>query len=208
MNCQDFQQRLDKLIESGEDMLPPHPGAAHMDHCQKCRRLYEEHVALGRKLRSLPKACAPKGFVDQVMSNIPVKPARRMLGIRVPRLRTLVAVAAAVALFLLPLNSLVNHDRPFVALSDSSAAIQVEGRNIVVPSGVNVQGNIKVVNGHLTVLGSVEGNITLIKSVLVSGPGARIGEVYTVDWGLWQQIAYGVGQFAEDIRSYARGIWR
>jgi hypothetical protein len=208
MDCQEFLQKLDKFIEAGEEILPPLSGVAHLDECADCRGIYDQHVALGRQLRALPKACAPKGLMEQVMAGIPARTRRRVFGVGVPRMRTMVAIAVALALFILPLNNLVNHDRPFVALTDSTATIEVDGRNIVVPSGVNVRGDMKVINGHLTVLGSVEGNITLIKSVLVSGPEARIGRVYTVDWTFLQQISYGIAQFAEDVKSYARGMWR
>ena len=208
MNCQEFLQRMDSLIEAGEDLLPPPSGSAHMENCPQCRQIYQQHVALGRHLRSLPKACAPKGFVDQVMTNVPAPATRRVFGIKASKIQTLVAIAAAFALVVLPLSSLLGQDDPFVAFSDSSAAIEVDGRNIVVPSGVSVRGDIRVVNGHLTVFGSVEGKITLIKSVLVWGPEASVGQVHTVDWGLWQQISYGLAQLAEDVRSYARGRWR
>jgi hypothetical protein len=208
MNCQEFLHRLDKFVEAKEDMAPPPAGMEHIDECPECKGIYEQHILLGRRIRALPKACAPQGLADKVMASVPASARKRVLGVRLPKLQTIAAVAAALALFVLPLNAMLNQERPFVALSDSAATIQVEGRNIVVPSGVNVRGDIKVVNGHLTVFGSVEGNITLIRSVLVSGPEARIGSVYTVDWTLWQQISYSVTQFAQDVRSYARGMWR
>lgn len=208
MKCEEFLQQLDELIESGENALPSACDIRHVDVCSSCKRTYDEHIALGRMLRSLPKVSAPKAFTAEVMGSLPRRERRAGWQIGLPGLKSIALWAAVLALIFLPMNSLLRQDRPHLSISDAGAVIKVDGRNIVVPAGVNIEGDLKLVNGHLTVLGSVEGSITLVKSVLISGPDSKIGNVYIVDWNLWQQLSYSVSQFAEDIRSYVRGVWR
>lgn len=208
MKCEEFLQQLAGLIESGENALPSTCDIKHLDVCSSCKRVYDEHITLGRMLRSLPKVSAPKSFTAEVMGTLPRREKRSVWQIGLPEAKTVVLWAAVFALIFIPINSLLQQDRPHLSISDTGAVIEVDGRNIVVPAGVNIKGDLKLVNGHLTVLGTVEGSITLVKSVLISGPDSKIGNVYIIDWNLWQQLSYSVSQFTEDIRSYVRGVWR
>jgi len=97
---------------------------------------------------------------------------------------------------------------PFVTCDDPLARIEISANQVVVPSDVTVLGNLKVVKGHLTVLGVVEGQVTLIQSHLSTGPEARVGSVEMVGWSILERVSFSLTQMREDVRSFVRGAWR
>jgi anti-sigma factor RsiW len=208
MTCQDFLQCMEDLLDSrNAPTLMRRDADEHLAKCSECRALYEQHLAVERQLRSLPKIPAPADLTGKVLRQVsvcvPIVIARpvawwRMLGV----------AAALIILLGSPLYMLAQPSRPYVSCADPDARFEIVGNRVVVPLDVHIAGDLKVVNGHLTVLGTVEGQITLIRSALVAGPEASVRGVETVNWSWYESLIFGLTQMREDVRSFVRGAWR
>jgi len=79
MNCNDFKQSIDDLMD---DTLPPPATAAaqdHLDQCPDCRATLEQAQQLQQTLRSLPAPEPAADFFDQAIQQAAAAHRRRSL---------------------------------------------------------------------------------------------------------------------------------
>jgi predicted acyltransferase (DUF342 family) len=74
-----------------------------------------------------------------------------------------------------------------VLSTDPTVRISVSGRDVSVPSGVVVRGNLTVLDGDVTIDGRVEGDVRVIRGSVTRGSGSHVsGRVVLIDSPLAQ----------------------
>src|SRR5262249_23307396 len=97
MNCQDFRQHLQQLLD-GNAVRDPLPFDQHSAECTDCAAYYRAAVALGRGLKLLSPAAVPPRCRDPFVNNFLTEP-ERLAGFR-PRGRGSIPAAAGILLCL------------------------------------------------------------------------------------------------------------
>ena len=94
MECQDFAEQLDDLLDGGLDALQRKAIQEHLESCADCRRQHEHAVAVLQAVRKLSPPALHPGFIDQALSR-----ATRIAEAR-PRWRPKLGMALAASLVL------------------------------------------------------------------------------------------------------------
>src|SRR5262245_113177 len=95
MNCQDFRQHLQQLLD-GQTVRDPLPFEQHSAECADCAGSYRAAVALGRGLKLLSPAAVPSRLSDRIVDQL-LNEHRTLIRLRTRR-RWSMAVAAGILL--------------------------------------------------------------------------------------------------------------
>ncbi len=94
MECHDFAQQLDDLLDGGLDAARQKSIHEHVGRCPDCRRLHEHAVAVRQAVHELSPPALHPGFIDQALAR-----ATRIGGAR-PGWRPKLGMALAASLVL------------------------------------------------------------------------------------------------------------
>jgi len=68
MECRDFVQQLDDLLDGGLDAARQKSIQEHVGRCPECRRLHEHAVAVRQAVHELSPPALHPGFIDQALA--------------------------------------------------------------------------------------------------------------------------------------------
>ena len=68
MECRDFAQQLDDLLDGGLDAARQKSIQEHVGRCPECRRLHEHAVAVRQAVHELSPPALHPGFIDQALA--------------------------------------------------------------------------------------------------------------------------------------------
>lgn len=206
MNCKEeaidlMHSYLDgDLSKDEEDML-----RTHLEHCENCQKHFHELNRTVTFLKTKDSVEAPVNFTNQVMQQLPAE-KKRMKYTRWLRSHPIVTAAAIFMVFVIgSLFSTWTEENKLVVSKEEN--VVVKGDTVIVPEGVTVSGDLVVKNGKLIIDGIVDGNVTLINSVLVDASdekgllaysGEVHGELKSVDQML-EWIWYNIKQTANQV---------
>ena len=114
------------------------------------------------------------------------------------------AVSAAAIFLVVMLSSFVsmwNQSQEFSVSGPDLEHVVIEGKKVIVPEGQKVSGDLTVVNGDVQVLGDLDGNLTVIDGHLtpLASTAHIAGEIKTidraVDW-FWYKVSSFFGTLA------------
>lgn len=172
----------------------------HMLECPECRKRFDQLAQTEALVRSEPMQAAPAGLEERILQSLP--------GTRRPAawtgwVRRHPAISAAALFLVVMLSSFVtmwNQDRQLQVAGPDLDNLIIEGRTVIVPEGVEVSGDLTVVNGTADVYGDVKGNLTVIdgKAMLASTAhiAGRVKEIdQVVDWA-WYKVRSWFGTLA------------
>jgi predicted anti-sigma-YlaC factor YlaD len=94
MECRDFAQQLDDLLDGGLDAARQRSIHEHLGRCPECRRRHEHAVAVRQAVHELSPPAPHPGFIDQALA----RAAR--VGEARPRWRPKLGMALAASLVL------------------------------------------------------------------------------------------------------------
>jgi anti-sigma factor RsiW len=173
----------------------------HLSECPSCYTRYESLERTDALVRALPIEKAPDGLSARIMKSLP---SRRRPVAWTSWVRRHPAVSAAAIFMVVMLSSFVSMWNQSQELSISGPDLEhviVEGKNVIVPEGQKVSGDLTVVNGDVQVLGDLEGNLTVIDGHLtpLASTAHIAGEIKTidraVDW-FWYKVSSFFGTLA------------
>lgn len=175
----------------------------HLRECPACMARFEQlekteaiaYAAIGAaRSEAGYDSIASKQLTDRIMAQLP-RPAqqerRRMLrylyrypGLTVAAVFVLVMLGSFVAMW--------EQDAKLVVSGEDLQHVVIEGNNVIVPAGTQVNGNLVVENGTANVQGEVLGNVTVIDGKLnLASTGHIIGQSRTIDQALdwfWYKV--------------------
>jgi anti-sigma factor RsiW len=192
VNCEQAKAYIHDLMD-GE--LAPASAWELKQHLRECRRCEQALAAYERAeamIRSLRPAVAPDGLKRRILASLP--PERRRVWLRWVRSHPAISVAAVFLLVMVSsLIAMWNQDDTLVVKVDDHDQVVINGRDVIVPEGKTVHGNLTVENGSLQVYGAVEGDLVVIDGSVLQASTARIsGHVIKVnqmmDW-VWYKIS-------------------
>lgn len=190
------------ITKEQEDVL-----RKHLEHCEDCQKHFHELNRTITFIKSPKTMQAPPHFTNKVMQQLPAEKKWMKYGRWFKRHPIFTAVAIFILFFGGSLVSSWSEENKLVVSKQENLII--EGDTVIVPAGVTVSGDLVVKNGKLIIDGIVDGNVTLINSVLVEEDGdegllASVGEVHgeltTVDQ-LFEWIWYQAKQMMDNIFS-------
>lgn len=174
MECQEARHLLHDLLD--DDILQADRTRllGHLADCPECQ---SAHHSLNRTvglLQDLLVDRAPAGFTTLVMNQLPPAPGKTR------QLRRAFCLAAAILVFLVsPIYLLDKMHSPQLLCQDRQAVIvQTEGQ-FVVPANQVLRGNVTVYKAGLLVLGQVQGDVRVVDGHLtMQGEGKVEGRVF------------------------------
>lgn len=190
------------ITKDQEDVL-----RKHLMHCDDCQNHFHELNRTITLIKSPETMQAPPRFTDKVMQQLPAEKKWMKYGRWFKRHPLLTAVAIFILFFGGSLSSTWSGESKLVVSKQENLII--EGDTVIVPAGEIVSGDLVVKNGKLIIDGIVDGNVTLINSVLVEhedeGLIASVGEVHgelTTVNQLFEWIWYQLKQMMDNIFSF------
>lgn len=210
MDCRSARQAIQELIDGELSTECSKELMAHVESCGKCKQHYEHLKALASGLDSLGLVHPAPEFTDSVMEKMGRRVAPRSAHARearslaespaepIPSMSFLDSIliwakgAAVMALIVLVFGFLnlfvpIQRSTARVLSTDPQARIQVAGHDVMVPLGVAVKGNITVVDGNVTLVGRVDGDVRVVRGSVRRMPGSFVaGSVVVIDSPLAQ----------------------
>lgn len=179
----------------------------HLENCGDCQKHFHELNRTVTLLKSRDKMTAPENFTAQVMQQLPAEKKQ----VKYTRWLKGHPILTAAALFMLllvgSLFSTWTEENKLVVSKEENLVIK--GDTVIVPEGVTVSGDLVVKNGKLIIDGIVDGDVTLINSVLVeafdgkgllASAGEVHGELKSVDQ-MFEWIWYNIKQAVDQVFS-------
>lgn len=145
----------------------------HLKCCEDCQKHFHELKRTITTIQYREQVEVPRDFTANVMRELPREKRRTLLWLK----RHPVIITAAI-LFIFMFSSVVsmwNQDGKLVVSKQEDVII--EGDTVIVPEGVTVEGDLLVKNGKLKIEGTVDGNVTLVKSTLIQNNKKEAGGV-------------------------------
>lgn len=173
----------------------------HLRECPSCYARYEALERTDALVKAQPKEKAPQQLGDRIMKALP---SPRRPAAWTSWVRRHPAVSAAAIFMVVMLSSFVSMWNQSQELSVSGPDLQhvvIEGKKVIVPAGQKVSGDLTVVNGDVQVLGDLDGNLTVIDGHLtpLASTAHIAGEIKTidraVDW-FWYKVSSFFGSLA------------
>jgi anti-sigma factor RsiW len=200
VNCEQAKAYIHELMDGELDPVSTTTRELrqHLRDCRHCGQVWAAYERAEAMVRSLRPAKAPDGLKERILASLP--PQRRHSLLRWVRRHPAIAVAAMfVVVMVASLVSMWHQDDTLVVKVDDHEQVVINGREVIVPAGKTVHGNLTVENGNLRVDGAVEGDLVVIDGNVLQASTAQIsGEVVTVnqmiDW-VW----YKVNRFFESL---------
>ena len=182
----------------------------HLENCGDCQRHFHELTEMISLIKQQERFEAPRDFTQKVMKHLP-EGEKHLKYQRWLRNHPIMAAAIVfLALFTWGAFSLWNNENELVVSKQDELII--EGDQVIVPSGVTVKGDLLVKNGKLRIDGTVNGDVTLIKSHLIESnfeavdqkdtyAGEIHGELKYVN-EIFEWIGYRIGNFFKNVFSF------
>lgn len=209
MDCKDeaivlMHSYLDgDLTKDEEDRL-----RKHLERCSDCQRHFHELNRTVTLLELKDTMEAPATFTAQVMEQLPKEKKHVKYTRWLKRHPIMTAAAVLVFFFMGTILSAWTEENKLVVSKEENLIIK--GDTVIVPEGVRVSGDLIVKNGKLMIEGIVEGDVTLINSVLVEAlddkglmttAGEVHGEMKNVD-RMFEWIWYNIQETIDHVFSF------
>lgn len=180
---------------------------SHLKSCAECQSHFHE---LKRTITSIQHADyidVPKNFTANVMDRLP-KEKRSTKYVHWLKTHPIITGAAILFIFMFSgVFTMWNQDEKLVVSKQDNLVIK--GDTVIVPEGVTVEGDLLVKNGKLKIEGTVDGNVTLVKSILldnkskVDGIMASAGEIS----GEMKQVDEAIEWIWFNIKKTVKGVF-
>lgn len=139
---------------------------SHLTSCETCQKHFHELKRTIQRVQYTEHIEVPDDFTRNVMNRLPEE-KRRTKYVHWIKKHPVVTGAAIFFLFLFSsVFSMWNQDGKLVVSKQDDLII--EGDTVIVPEDVTVDGDLVVKNGKLKIEGTVDGNVTLVKSTLIT----------------------------------------
>ena len=173
----------------------------HLRECPECRSRFEALERTDALAKAQPIEKAPSDLGDRIMKALP---SSRRPAAWTSWVRRHPAVSAAAIFLVVMLSSFVsmwNQSQEFSVSGPDLEHVVIEGKKVIVPEGQKVAGDLTVVNGDVQVLGDLDGNLIVIDGHLtpLASTAHIAGEIKTidraVDW-FWYKVSSFFGTLA------------
>lgn len=182
---------------------------SHLKSCEACQLHFHELKRTISSVQHTEPIDVPDDFTSNVMNRLP-KEKRNAKHVRWLKAHPVMITAAVLFIVIFgSALSLWNQEGKLVVSKQENLVI--EGDTVIVPRGVTVEGDLLVKNGKLKIEGTVDGNVTLVKSTLITdtddsdmdGMMASTGEVN----GEMKQVNEAIGWFWFNVKKTVKGIF-
>lgn len=180
----------------------------HLKSCKVCQRHFHELKRTISTIKYTEEVEVPHDFTSNVMDRLP----REKRSAKYTRwLKAHPVITAAAIFFILMFSGVVsmwNQEGKLVVSKQEDLII--EGDTVIVPEGVTVEGDLLVKNGKLKIDGTVDGDVTLVKSTLIqddvgadNGIMASVGDIS----GEMEHVDKAYGWIWFNIKNALEGIF-
>lgn len=172
----------------------------HLALCKHCSDKFDQLSTIESLCSTLPVPRMSEDLTDRIMSSMPKARRSSALGGWIRRHPAISAAALFLVFMLSSFVAMWNQDQQLTVSGPNLDVLEYEGSTVIVPAGKVVTGNLTVSNGSVRVLGSVEGDLTVIDGNVTLASTAHIaGHVQTVDRAIdwaWYKLRSWFGMLA------------
>lgn len=172
----------------------------HIGECKSCKERFDALERTEALMKAAPAPRAPAGLEDRILKSLPKtrKPAAWTGWVRRHP-----AVSAAALFLVVMFSSFVtmwNQDQQLSVAGPDLDHLVFEGSTVIVPEGVEIDGDLTVANGNAQVYGEIKGDLTVIDGNVLQASTAHIaGHVTEIDrafdWA-WYKVRSWFGSLA------------
>lgn len=191
MECKAAKLRIHEYLDGELDQREAGVLSRHLQLCDDCARhlrALEQTEALIGSLRHEP---CPDDVTDRVLSSIP---ARRRASVVFRWLKKYPGASIAVLFLCVMFAAMMamwDPDDTLMVKTDDLDQLIVNGKQVIVPAGTTVEGDLIVENGHLQIDGEVRGNVIVMDGTLQASTAQIAGKVkhinQAIDW-FWYKV--------------------
>lgn len=176
---------------------------SHLKTCQACSTRFEQLESADAAAYTAMEAVKPFTKLDKassqqlkerIMSQLP-KQKNKERSRFVRMLYRYPGITAAAVFLLVMMGSLFaswEEDSKMIVSGEDLQHVVIDGNTVIVPEGVAIAGNLTVENGKVEVLGTVDGDVTVIDgSMVLASTGHIAGQSRTIDQALdwfWYKV--------------------
>ncbi|GIP24519.1 MULTISPECIES: zf-HC2 domain-containing protein [Paenibacillus] len=195
MDCKQAASLMHEYLDDDLEKSQVLELKAHLIQCPSCNMHFQELEQTEMMLFHAVKSSVPSAsdeLVDRIMRDIPGRRKQRVWLTWIKRHPALTAAAMFIFVMLFSTLSLWKADDQLIVKGAGLDQVVIEGKNVIVPSGKTVAGDLTVENGKAQIYGEVDGNLTVIDGSLYQASTAKIsGDVKSIDQALdwiWYKI--------------------
>lgn len=178
---------------------------SHLTSCKSCQKYFHELKRTIQEIQHIELIDVPDDFTTNVMNQLPEEKRRTKYMYWTKKHPVMISAAVLFVFLFSGVFSLWNQDGKLVVSKQDDLII--EGDTVIVPKDVTVDGDLVVKNGKLRIEGTVDGNVTLVKSTLiteetdldgitatssVSGEMKQVNQAFDWIWFNIKQTAKGI----------------
>lgn len=190
MDCKEARQRIHEYLDGELNGREAEQLACHIRQCEECARhlrTLEKTEALVGSLRRFP---CPDEVTERVMSSIPAPRRRTALFRWVKKYPGASVAALFLCVMFASMMATWDPDDTLVVKTNDLDRLIVNGKQVIVPAGTTVDGDLIVENGHLQIEGEVRGNVIVMDGTLSASTAQITGKVkhinQAIDWLLYK----------------------
>jgi anti-sigma factor RsiW len=193
MDCKEAKGYIHEYMDGQLDGTRTRFLLQHVRDCSQCERKMAALEKTEALIRTLRPIAAPDGMKDKIMASIPQE-RRRSTWMRWIKQNPAVSVAVVFLMVMVSsLFSLWDQDQTLAVKGDDLDQVVIQGKEVIVPEGSTVHGDLTVENGSLQVFGEVQGNLVIIDGSVLQASTAQIsGDIVnvnqTIDW-IWYKVS-------------------
>lgn len=197
MNCQNANTLMHDYLDADIDDLSSKGLFEHLEKCSICYQHFNELKETERRLRLLSHCKSTPDYIQKVINQLPHKQVgkqekRHSINRWLKNHPGLVAASIFLMFFAISLFSYAIPGNELKIVANEYNNLVIEGNEVIVPEGEEIEGDLIVENGILEIKGKVKGNVTVIDGELLMASASQVdGDTKQIDqlfeW-LWYQI--------------------
>lgn len=197
MNCQNANTLMHDYLDADIDDLSSKSLFEHLEKCSICNQHFNQLQAVEQRLRLMSHSGFTPDYIQKVIKQLPHKQIdkhakRQSLNRWFKNHPGLVAASIFLMFFAISLFSYAIPGNELKIVASEYNNLIIDGNEVIVPEGEEIEGDLIVENGSLEIRGKVKGNVTVIDGELLMANASHVdGNTRQIDqlfeW-LWYQI--------------------
>jgi len=198
MDCREAKRRMHEYLDGELDEREAGKLACHLRQCEPCSRHLGALEKTDAIIGSLRRLSCPEEVAERVLALMP-SPRRSTAFIRLIRRHPGASAAILVfGLLVAGVAALWHPDDTLTVKTNDLDRLIVHGRQVIVPEGTTVNGDLIVENGDLQVDGEVRGNVIIFDGSVSASADHISGKVKQINQA-FDRLVYRVENFVSHV---------
>ena len=199
MNCREAHELMHGYLDGDLDDSSLTRLKDHLRECSACRAYLEQLERAESVVRALPKTRVAEDLEQRIIECLPKRSRRRRFVSWIKRHPAITAASVFLFVMLGSFLTMWGQDGELVVKGANLDQLVIHGKEVYVPEGTVVNGNLLVQDGKIEVAGEVKGDLIVIHGSYALASTAKVaGQVKQVDQAI-EWLWYKFGELAAII---------